>query len=382
MIYFDNAASTRPAPEVRNIIAQCMEKFYANPSAKHRFGLEAHNRIREAARIIAAHLKVSEKEIIFTSGGTEANNLALLGSVLANPRNGKHLLCSAIEHAAVYEPLSSLKEKGYETEIIPVDRRGQIDPEALAASIRPDTALVSVMHVNNEIGSIAPLSQIGKRIKKKNPNILFHVDAVQSIGKLPVFPKRWEVDLLSASAHKFHGPKGAGFLYCREGVRLLTQIHGGGQQRKLRSGTLDVYDIAGMGEAVRLLGIDWDKRIAHMTSIKNNILSRMERMPGVILNSYPDDQSAPHIVSISVEGIPSEILLHALEEREIYVASGSACSSSHPGISGTLHAIGLGVLAQSTIRVSLSEDNTLEEAECFGDAMEEILRELAPIRKR
>lgn len=359
--YFDNAATTRVAEEVKEIVNRVMTIDYGNPSSRHQKGVDAGQYIKQAQEIIANTLKVEPKEIFFTSGGTESNNLALIGSALANQRRGKHIITTRIEHASVYNPLLFLQELGYEITFLDVNQQGIVDLEELKQALRPDTILVSVMMVNNEIGAIEPIETIGKIIKSYHPDILFHVDAIQAYGKLKISPKRCKIDLLSVSGHKIHGPKGTGFLYIRDKVKIKPIIHGGGQQKDMRSGTENVPGIAGLGMAAKLMYTDHKEKIEGIQKVKDVFLKGVTQLEGVTEHSG----EAPHIASVSFQGIEKgEVLLHALEAKGVYCSSGSACSSNHPAISGTLKAIGLEEdLLQATLRFSFSVYSTVEEAE-------------------
>lgn len=373
-VYFDNSASTKVADSVIEVMIKTMREDYGNPSAKHMMGVAAEKYVKEATRMIAKTLKVEEKEILFTSGGTESNNIALIGGALANQRRGKHIISTAIEHPAVYEPLGKLVELGFEVTILPVDRAGHICLEELKNAIREDTIIVSTMYVNNEVGAVEPVEEIAKIVHKKNPDCLYHVDAIQGYGKYKIQPKKQGIDLMSVSGHKLHGPKGVGFLYIQKDAKVNPILFGGGQQRGMRSGTINVPGIAGMGEAARLAYEHFDEKIEKMIAIKDYLMDQLEKMEGIHLNSFRGTQSAPHILSVSVQGVRAEVLLHALEDREIYVSSGSACSSNHPGISGTLKGIGLeDEFLDSTVRISLCSENTLEEADYFLETLKELL---------
>lgn len=373
-VYFDNSASTKVADSVIEVMIKTMREDYGNPSAKHMMGVVAEKYVKEATRIIAKTLKVEEKEILFTSGGTESNNIALIGGALANQRRGKHIISTAIEHPAVYEPLGKLVELGFEVTILPVDRAGHICLEELKNAIREDTIIVSTMYVNNEVGAVEPVEEIAKIVHEKNPDCLYHVDAIQGYGKYKIQPKKQGIDLMSVSGHKLHGPKGVGFLYIQKDAKVNPILFGGGQQRGMRSGTINVPGIAGMGEAARLAYEHFDEKIEKMIAIKDYLMDQLEKMKGIHLNSFRGTQSAPHILSVSVQGVRAEVLLHALEDREIYVSSGSACSSNHPGISGTLKGIGLeDEFLDSTVRISLCSENTLEEADYFLGTLKELL---------
>lgn len=373
-VYFDNSASTKVADSVIEVMIKTMREDYGNPSAKHMMGVAAEKYVKEATRMIAKTLKVEEKEILFTSGGTESNNIALIGGALANQRRGKHIISTAIEHPAVYEPLGKLVELGFEVTILPVDRAGHICLEKLKNAIREDTIIVSTMYVNNEVGAVEPVEEIAKIVHEKNPDCLYHVDAIQGYGKYKIQPKKQGIDLMSVSGHKLHGPKGVGFLYIQKDAKVNPILFGGGQQRGMRSGTINVPGIAGMGEAARLAYEHFDEKIEKMIAIKDYLMDQLEKMEGIHLNSFRGTQSAPHILSVSVQGVRAEVLLHALEDREIYVSSGSACSSNHPGISGTLKGIGLeDEFIDSTVRISLCSENTLEEADYFLETLKELL---------
>ena len=378
-VYFDNAASTKVLEPVKDIVLKVMTEDYGNPSAKHRKGMIAEQYIKEAAEIIAGTLKVAPKDILFTSGGSESNNMALIGTAMANKRAGNHIISTGIEHPSVYNPLAYLEEQGFIVTYLSVDGNGKISLEELEQAIRPETILVSVMYVNNEIGAVAPVEAISKVIKKKNPAILFHVDAIQAYGKFIIRPKRQGIDLLSVSSHKIHGPKGIGFLYIDPRVKIRPLIYGGGQQKGLRAGTENVPGIAGFGVAAKFMYTDHEKKMGAMTELKDYMMERLQEIDGVTVNSLKGSLSSPQIVSASFLGVRSEVLLHALEDKGIYVSSGSACSSNHPGVSGTL--VGIGVkkeLLDSTLRFSFGVFSTKEEVDTCIDT----LKELLPILRR
>ena len=377
--YFDNSATTRVLDSVKDIVVKTMTEDYGNPAAKHRKGMEAEQYIREARKIIADSMKVQEKEILFTSGGSESNNMALIGTAWANQRAGKHIISTAIEHPSVYNPLGVLEELGFEVTILPVDHDGHISLKELEEAIRPDTILVSTMYVNNEVGAVEPVEEISRLIKPKNPSALYHVDAIQAYGKYVIRPKKQGIDLLSVSSHKIHGPKGVGFLYIRSGVKIKPLIYGGGQQAGMRSGTENVPGVAGFGAAVKEMYTDHAEKIQKLIGLKDYMTDRLGEIEGTVINSKKGEASAPQIVSVSFEGVRSEVLLHALEDKGIYVSSGSACSSNHPGISGTLKGIGVAQkLLDSTIRISFSIFNTKEEVDYTID----VLKELVPVLRR
>ena len=382
-VYFDNSATTKVFDCVRDIVVKTMTEDYGNPSAKHKKGMEAEQYVRRAAAQIAKTLKVQEKEILFTSGGTESNNMALIGTAMANHRAGKHLITTRIEHASVYNPMAWLEQQGFEVTYLGVDEQGHISLEELRKAIRPDTILVSVMHVNNEIGAIEPVEEIGAMLHEVNPSILFHVDAIQSYGKLQIRPKKAQIDLLSASGHKIHGPKGVGFLYIDQRVKIHPLIYGGGQQRDLRSGTENVPGIAGLGAAAEEIYRNHEEKMERLIGLKDYFISRIGEIPEAVVNSLPGKEGAPQIVSVSFSGVRSEVLLHALEDKGIYVSSGSACSSNHPTISGTLKAVGVKrELLDSTLRFSFGMFNTREEADYTIDMLKELLPVLTRYRRR
>lgn len=381
--YLDNAATTKPFDEVRDLVLKVMDAEYGNPSSLHQKGVEAERCVREAADIVAATLKSGRQNIIFTSGGTESNNMAIIGGCMARRRRGRHIVTTCFEHASVYEPCQYLVDFfDYEVTYLPVDSMGHVDPEQLRSSIREDTVLVSVMQVNNEVGAVLDIGKLGAVVKECGADILFHVDAIQAYGKLRINPKRLNIDLLSASSHKIHGPKGVGFLYVADGVRLHPLIHGGGQQQGRRSGTENVPGIAGFGLAAKQMYENHDQVIEQLYDRKKYLLQRLMEIEGVTIHACDVSavrDTAPHIVSVGFEGIRSEVLLHALEERGVYVSSGSACSSNHPGISSTLKAIGVkDKLLESTIRFSLSVHTTEEELDyAVGH-----IKELLPVLRR
>ena len=377
--YFDNSATTKVLDCVKDAVVDAMCVNYGNAAAKHRKGVEAENLIREAKKAIADTLKVQEKEILFTSGGTESNNTALIGTALANRRAGKHLITTGVEHPSIYNTMSFLEEMGFEVTYLPVDHLGHISLEDLEKAIREDTILVSVMYVNNEVGAVEPIEAISQCIKKKNPKTLFHVDAIQAYGKYKIRPKKQGIDLLSVSGHKIHAPKGVGFLYIRDGVKIRPILFGGGQQKGMRSGTENVPGCVGLGVAAREAYKDFDARIEKLYTLREHLIAGLKPLGGVTINGSEDRTNAPQIVSASFEGVRSEVLLHALEDKGVYVSSGSACSSTHPGISGTLKGIGVKKeLLDSTIRFSLGDLNTEEEVDyAIG-----VLGELLPVLRR
>ena len=362
-VYLDNSATTRAFDCVAEIVSKVMVEDYGNPSSLHMKGVEAERYIRYAKEVIAANMKVSEKEIVFTSGGTESDNLALIGTASACARAGRHIITTCIEHPAVMQTMHYLEKQGFQVTYLPVDRYGIIRLEDLRRAIRRDTILVSIMHTNNEIGSLQPIGEAGELIKSINPRIVFHVDAIQGYGKFRIYPRKMHIDLLSVSGHKIHGPKGVGFLYISEKVRVIPIVFGGGQQKGMRSGTENVPGIAGLGKAVETIYADLEKDRAAMYERKEQFVQGALQIPEVKINGLTGEMSAPHVVSVSFRGVRSEVLLHALEEKGIYVSVGSACASNKaPRPSDTLRAIGLERdLLDSTLRFSLSVFTTREE---------------------
>ena len=374
----DNSATTRCSDRACQLMVDLLTKDYGNPSSLHMKGIEAERFVETAKKKIAKTLRVSEKEIIFTSGGTESNNLAIIGAAMANRRAGNHIITTSIEHSSVENPMEFLKEQGFEITYLSVDENGIISLEELEEAVMEQTILVSMMQVNNEIGAIEPVAEAAELIKKK-----IHVDAIQSYGKMYIYPKKLGIDMLSVSGHKIHGPKGSGFLWVREKTKLKPLILGGGQQKGMRSGTENVPAIAGLGEAAEEIYENLDEKRAHLYGLKQRFIDGIEKLEGTHVNGKTGEDSAPHIVSVSFEGIRSEVLLHSLEDRGIYVSSGSACSSNnhagkHKG-SKTLRNIHLKEnLLDSTLRFSFSVHTTEEEI----DYALEVLGELLPVLKK
>ena len=362
-VYLDNSATTMSYPEVGELVYKVMCRDYGNPSSMHRKGVEAEHYIREAKETLAKILKVNAKEIVFTSGGTESDNLALIGCARANRRAGNHLITSSIEHPAILNTMRYLEEEeGFRVTYLPVDAQGRIKLEALREALCPETILVSVMYVNNEVGTVQPVEEAARIVKKYNPSILFHSDAVQGFGKYHIYPKRMGIDLLSASGHKIHGPKGIGFLYIADKVKIRPIVFGGEQQKNIRSGTENVPGIAGLGLAAKMIYQDLDMKTALMRELKGYFLDGIAKIENTVVHGLTDEGSAPHIISAGIAGIRSEVLLHALEEKGIYVSSGSACSSNHPAVSGVLKGIGAAKeYLDATLRFSMSEFTTKEE---------------------
>ncbi|KIR03084.1 Cysteine desulfurase [Lachnospiraceae bacterium TWA4] len=378
-VYLDNSATTRVFPSVCDVMVKVMTEEYGNPSAMHLKGVKAEQLVKKSREKIAKSLKVSEKEIFFTSGGTESNNWAIYGVAQANKRKGNHIITTQIEHAAVRNPMKQLEEEGFKVTYLSVNHEGLISLEELESAITDETILVSIMYVNNEIGSVEPIEEIAKIIKRKNPECFFHVDAIQAYTKFLIRPKRQGIDLMSVSSHKFHGPKGVGFLYVSEGVKIKPLILGGGQQKGMRSGTDNVPGIVGMGVACEEVFKNFDKHIRYFYYLRELFIKEITKIEGCFVNGQPLPGGAPHIISVSFEGVRSEVLLHALEDRGVYASAGSACSSNHPAVSQTLKSIGVAKeLLDSTMRFSFGCYTTEEDIYYAIDQ----IRELLPMLRR
>ncbi len=377
--YLDNSATTRCSACAKDLMVRILTEDYGNPSSLHNKGKEAEDYIRTAREQIARTLKIDGRELVFTSGGTESNNMALIGGTLANRRNGRHIITTGIEHASVLAPLDYLKELGYEITYLSVDENGQISLDELREAVREDTVLVSIMMVNNEIGALEPVEAAAKLIKEKNPGTLFHVDAIQAYGKFRIYPKKWGIDLMSVSGHKIHAPKGTGFLYIADKVKVKPVIYGGGQQKGLRSGTENVPGVAALGAAAAEAYEDFESKTERLYALRERLIRGVTEIEGVTVNGRTDRDCAPHIVNISIRDVRSEVMLHSLEEYGIYVSAGSACSSNKPAPSRTLQEIGLSKSAvASAIRISFCAETTEEEVDYAVGKMKEII----PFRRK
>lgn len=377
--YLDNSATTRAYPEVAELVTKLLLEDYGNPSAFHQKGVDAEQYLRDAKKTLAEILKVQEKEIYFTSGGTESNNWALVGTALAMRRMGNHIITTAVEHPAVQAPLAFLEELGFTVTRLGVDRQGRISPEELEQAMTDKTILVSVMYVNNEIGTIEPIEKIGELVKRKNPDTVFHVDAIQAFGKFRIYPRKMKIDLLSVSGHKFHGPKGIGMLYIREKTKIRPLILGGGQQNGMRSGTDNVPGAAGMALAARMVYSRLDEYTEHMYALRKRLTDGLSGMENVVIHGPEGEQAAPQIVNASFIGVRSEVLLHTLESEGIYVSAGSACSSHKKSQSPTLTAIGASAEErESSVRFSFCETTTEEDI----DAALGALRRVVPMLRK
>lgn len=373
-VYFDNSATTVVTENVKDIVVKVMTKDYGNPSSMHMVGVNAEKYIKDSKEKISKILKVDPKEIYFTSGGTESNNLAIIGSANANKRSGNKIITTKVEHASVSGTMKYLEENGFEIIYLPVDENGVVEMEALKESMDENTILVSVMYVNNEVGAIEPIEEIGKYIKSVKKDVIFHVDAIQAFGKLDIKPRKLNIDILTVSGHKIHGPKGIGFVYVKDKTKISPIIFGGGQQKGMRSGTENVPGIAGIGEASKEAYTDFEEKIEKITSLKDSLIDKLNDMEGVKVNSRKGTDGAPHIVSASFKGVRSEVLLHALEDKGIYISAGSACSSNKPAVSATLKAMNIEKdMLESTVRFSFSTFNTMEEVEYCVKQLNELL---------
>ncbi|WP_108671302.1 cysteine desulfurase family protein [Peribacillus acanthi] len=380
MIYFDNSATTVPYNEVIHSFVKVSTEYYGNPSSLHGIGAKAERLLSQARSQIAELLEVREREIFFTSGGTEGNNLAIKGIALAHQNRGKHIIISSIEHPSVKLACEQLQSLGFEITALNVDKYGRISVDELEKSIRKDTILVSVMHVNNETGTVQPISEIGKRLKNYS-KLLFHVDHIQGVGKVDLNIKDSHIDLCTFSAHKFHGLKGNGFLYVREGVQISPLLSGGNQEMKLRSGTENVAGAVSTAKALRMIKQEMQSSKALLEEIKQYLRSKLEAIEGVVINT-PTQFSAPHILNFSLPGMKSEVVIHDLEEKGIYVSTTSACSSKKKTISQTVFAMTNDeAVASSTVRISLSYQNNLNEAKIFIKAVEQTITQLKQVMR-
>ncbi|SHI48296.1 cysteine desulfurase family protein [Pseudobutyrivibrio xylanivorans] len=380
MIYFDNSATTKCDEDAVALMNKCLLEDFGNPSSLHGMGAKGKDYLKESREIIAGILKAQPKEIYFTSGGTESNNLAIKGGVAAKKRRGNHIITTKIEHASVLNPIKYLEKKeGFEVTYLGTDEFGVISLDELKASLREDTIFVSIMMVNNEIGALQPIEEASKIIKSFNKEILFHVDAIQAFGKLTIQPKKMGIDLLTVSGHKIHGPKGSGFIYINEAIYniMVPQILGGGHERGMRSGTENVPAIAALGVAAKKAYENLDENQKRLYAMRHRLIEGVSEIEGVSVNGHLDENSAPQIVSVSIKGnrTRAQVILNALQDNYgIYVSAGSACSSNKPAISETLKSIGLEKdLLERTIRFSFCPENTMEEVETAIKALTELV---------
>ena len=383
MIYLDYNATTPVDRGVLDTFNKVCMDYPGNSNSLHSLGIKSKELEDYATSEIAKMLGVKNSEIIYTSGASESNNLAIIGAALANKRAGNRIITSSIEHPSVLATMKYLEDNGFEVAYLPVDNKGVVNMDALKEAMNAETILVSVMHVNNEIGAIEPVEEISKYIKSINPEVVFHVDAIQSFGKLMIYPRKMGIDLLSVSGHKIHGPKGIGFLYASSKIKLKPIIFGGGQQKGMRSGTENVPGIAGIGLAAKEAYENFEEKISKMIELKDYFIDRVTALENVKVNSCKGTEGAPHVISVSFIGVRSEVMLHSLEDKHVYVSSGSACSSNKPSVSATLKGIGLKPeQIDSTVRFSLSYDTTKEELDYAVDTIASMIELLRKFTRR
>ncbi|GGB27321.1 aminotransferase V [Lentibacillus populi] len=377
MIYLDNSATTKPYPEVIKSFQQVSESYFANPSSIHQFGGEAEKLLLKAKEQTAKILRVEPDEIIFTSGGTEGNNTAIKGIALEHQTRGKHIITSEIEHPSVLEACHALETLGFAVTYLPVNQNGLVSIADVKQAIRNDTILISIMHVNNELGSVQPIEEIGS-IAKNNPKLFFHVDDVQGLGKLPLKLKNSGIDLCTMSGHKIHGLKGTGILYVNKRTKLFPLFHGGHQERNIRSGTENLPGAVAMAKALRLISDKQKNNNGEMTKLRDYLRTELEKIHGVVINT--PENAAPHIINFSVPGLKPEVIIHMLGEQQIYISTKSACSSKLTDESRILAACALDkVRTTSALRVSLSYDSTRQEVTAFLQALKKAVDQLKEV---
>lgn len=379
MLYFDHSASTPPYEEVIQTMYEVMKKHYANPSSMHKLGVESNQLIARSRALIASKFQTTDGKWLFTSGGTESNNLALIGAAYRYRNRGNHIITTAIEHPSVYETLRSLEKDGFEVTYLPVDEGGHVHVNQLKKSITDQTILVSVMHVNNEVGAIQPIEEIGQLLAEY-PRILFHVDAVQSIGKVDIYPEKFGVDLLTGSVHKLRGPKGIGLLYVRGGISLAPRRIGGSQEEGLVAGTENVPAIVAAAKAIRMTMDAKEKNAAHYAELSKQLRTGISAIPELRLNG--SEPLAPHIVHFSYPGIRPEVVIHMLEQHHIMASTKSACSSKEEKPSRILQAMGLDRdLAISGIRISFGEEHTTADVDILLQALKQTITNLSHLER-
>lgn len=380
MIYFDNSATTKVHPEVLTTYTKVSEAIWGNPSSLHKMGENAYNLLEQSRAQIAELLGCQKEEIFFTSGGTEGDNWAIKGTALEKGIYGKHLITTQVEHPAVLNSMKQLEKLGFEVTYLPVDENGRVSVEELKQALRKDTILVSVMAVNNEVGTIQPIKEIAQ-VLADHPKVHFHVDAVQAVGKgLTDLIMDERVDLVTFSGHKFHAPRGVGFLYKKSGRKLAPLLSGGGQEKNLRSSTENLPAIAAIAKALRLLLENETKNVAHEQAIRQKIFEHLQAFDKVTLFSQLDDKFAPHILCFAIAGVRGETIVHAFEDQGVFISTTSACSSKKGQVSSTLHAMQVDdKIATSAVRVSLDENNTLSEADKFNQIFDDIYQKFLKI---
>lgn len=383
-IYLDNAATTPVLPEVVDKIVECLTVNFGNPSSLHRLGLEAQRKMKESRVEVANLMGTRPENIIFTSGGTESNNLAILGGARAKIRYGNHCITTEIEHSSILKSFNYLEEQGWDITYMPVDNYGNVNLEQLEKEIKKETVLISIAHVNNEIGSIQPISEIGLFLKNNYPDIIFHIDAVQSFGRIDVSPMEWGVDLMTISGHKIHAPKGIGALYIRKGINIIPLQWGGSQEMGIRNGTENIPGIIGLGRACQWLIETMAEDGSNIMRMKRKLAHGIiEAIPQAVINGPNVENGAPHILNVTIPGARGETLLHVLESHGVYVSTGSACSSKRTKISHVLEGIGSSIeVGQGAVRFSLSHLNNEDEISRIPDILKRSAEQVIRFTRR
>lgn len=382
-VYLDNSATTAAYPEVVEAVVDALTNNYGNPSSMHSMGVQGEKLLKTAKRSVAKAIGASEKDIVFTSGGTEANNLAVMGTAQAYKKTGNHLITTSIEHPSVLNAFKALEEKGFDVTYIKPSADGVVSAQDVLEAVRKDTVLISVMHVNNETGAIQPVGEIAKALKKLKRKPILHSDGVQALGKIKVAMKRLGVDLYTISGHKIHGPKGTGALYIKEGTKIIARQVGGAQEKGIRPGTENVPGLAGLGVAcdtlVKKMGQDTEKLLVMKTKFYNDLSGKLDNLK---LNGLINENFAPHVVNISFVGMRGEVLLHDLESKGIYVSTGSACSSKNKSYSHVLTAMGLSEPEmEGAIRFSFNADISEDQVNYAVDTVVDSVKSLGKIIK-
>ena len=380
-VYFDNSSTTKTYDDVINEVCYGLKEFYGNPSSLHNLGLKSEKKLKECRDILAKTINCSETEIYFNGGGSEGNNLILKGML----KSGNHLITTPFEHASILNTIKSLEKNGVKVTVLKIDDKGKVDLEDLKNSITKDTVLVSIMHVNNEIGIIQNIEEISRIVKKVSSRAKIHIDAVQSYGKLPIDVEKMQIDFLTVSAHKFHGPKGCGFTYIKKQAVISPLIEGGSQESGIRAGTQNISGIMGMTVATKIVCENMKDNYEKVLSIKRRFIDKLKKIDNIRIYSYDEDSFSPYILNVSFRGVRGEVLLHFLEENKVYVSTGSACSSKERArIGGSYVLKALGLTDDEIgggIRFSFSDDNELEEVDYTVETLEKGLRFLRRIKK-
>ena len=382
-VYLDNSATTKPYDEVVKEMSEVMSSNFGNPSSLHKMGFQAEKKVKESRLMIAEALGADPGEVYFTGSGTEGDNIAILGGARALKRKGKKIITSAVEHPAVLETFKALEQDGFKAVYLDTDSYGTVNTDQLKSELDDETVLVSLMHVNNELGTIQPVEEAGRLVKSLEKT-LFHVDGVQSFGKLKMKPVVTAADMVSVSAHKIHGPKGMGALYIKKGVNIKSPVTGGGQEKNIRSGTENVPGIAGFGKAAELAYRDFDKNIENMKSVRKYLLEGIKsEIDDIKINSFEDDRCAASVLNVSFLGVRGEVLLHMLEQKDIFVSTGSACSSNNKGQSHVLKAAGLtDEEIEGAVRFSFSRFNTVEEMDYVIANLKKSVKDIRRVIRR